>query len=133
MRRQDYFLAQDNKIQLQIHLVQIKIDKCLLPVLSTYCSFCMLEYFYGIASLQDHVSCQLLIFLYIYNKWWINYIKCSLKGHAQRSQWHLLLMTKGEEARISITLTAITPQKQFKCLCIAASVIAQGREKDESK
>lgn len=40
-------------------------------------------------------------------------------------------MTKGEEASISIILTTIIPQKPFKYLGSAATVIAQSRETEE--
>lgn len=114
-RRQDCFRGQVDKIQLQIHLVPIKGKKYLLSIWSTHGSFCMLEYFSGITWVQDHVPCQLLIFLYIYNKRWINYIKRSLKSHSERSQWHLLLMTKGEEALASSSHNNAT---KTLCACL---------------
>lgn len=110
------FLTKLIQFNSKFHLVQIKRKKYLLPIWPAHCSFCMPEYFSSITWLQDHVPCQLLIFLYIYNKWWINYIRCSLKSHSQRSQWHLLLMTKGEEASVGIILTTVTPQKTLQVL-----------------
>lgn len=74
-RMQDYFLDQGDKIQLQIHLMQIKRKKYLLPIWSTHSAFQMLGYFSVNTWLQDHASCQLLIFLHLCNKYWLNYIK----------------------------------------------------------